>query len=185
MTFSAQIRQAVEPIWAASMEHPFVKGIGDGTLPLENFRFYIQQDSYYLTRFAKILALGAAKAPDIATTNQFADFAKHTYSAEIGLHEQFSKRLGITAEEKELFKPAPTTYAYTSISIAPATQVILATSSPPYCLATGSTPKSGMPSLMQHRKNRSIRNGSLPMAARIFRTGWMNRLRIWIRLPQP
>ena len=114
MTFSAQIRQAVEPIWAASMEHPFVKGIGDGTLPLENFRFYIQQDSYYLTRFAKILALGAAKAPDIATTNQFADFAKHTYSAEIGLHEQFSKRLGITAEEKELFKPAPTTYAYTS-----------------------------------------------------------------------
>ena len=114
MTFSAQIRQAVEPIWAASMEHPFVKGIGDGTLPLENFRFYIQQDSYYLTRFAKILALGAAKAPDIATTNQLADFAKHTYSAEIGLHEQFSKRLGITAEEKECFKPAPTTYAYTS-----------------------------------------------------------------------
>lgn len=56
MTFSAQIRQAVEPIWAASMKHPFVKGIGDGTLPLENFRFYIQQDSYYLTRFAKILA---------------------------------------------------------------------------------------------------------------------------------
>ncbi|MFZ2665769.1 MAG: thiaminase II, partial [Trichococcus flocculiformis] len=107
MTFSAQIRQAVEPIWAASMKHPFVKGIGDGSLPLENFRFYIQQDSYYLTRFAKILALGAAKAPDIATTNQFADFAKHTYSAEIGLHEQFSKRLGITAEEKELFKPAP------------------------------------------------------------------------------
>lgn len=179
MTFSAQIRQAVEPIWAASMEHPFVKGIGDGTLPLENFRFYIQQDSYYLTSFAKILALGAAKAPDIETTNQFADFAKHTYSAEIGLHEQFSKRLGITAEEKELFKPAPTTYAYTSHLYRAGhagrswrrhrrrIAVLL-----DLCRA------SGMPSLTQHLKNRSIRNGSLPMAARIFRTGWMNRLRI-------
>ena len=80
----------------------------------EYFRFYIQQDFYFLTRFVNILALCAAIASYIATTNQFADFAKHTYSAEIGLHEQFSKRMGITAEEKECFKPAPTTYAYTS-----------------------------------------------------------------------
>ena len=124
MTFSAQIRQAVEPIWAASMEHPFVKGIGDGTLPLENFRFYIQQDSYYLTRFAKILALGAAKAPDIATTNQFADFAKHTYSAEIGLHNNFRKGWASPRKKKSVSIPRPQHTPTRPISIMQATRGI-------------------------------------------------------------
>lgn len=114
MKFSEEIRQEVDHIWEASFNHPFVKGIGDGTLRLECFRFYVLQDAYYLSHFARVQALGAVKAPDLHTTSRLAGHAQGTYEAELKLHENFSERLGITKEERDDFKPAPTAYAYTS-----------------------------------------------------------------------
>lgn len=114
MTFTQEIRQTADPVWEASFHHPFVKGIGDGTLPLECFRFYVMQDAYYLSHFARVQALGAVKATDLYTTSRLANHAQGTYEAELKLHENFSKRLGITNEEKKNFKPAPTAYAYAS-----------------------------------------------------------------------
>lgn len=114
MTFSKEIRKEVDHIWEASFHHPFVKGIGDGTLPLACFRYYVMQDAYYLSHFARVQALGAVKATDLYTTSRLASHAQGTYEAELSLHDNFSKRLGITEEEKENFKPAPTAYAYTS-----------------------------------------------------------------------
>jgi thiaminase (transcriptional activator TenA) len=114
MTFTTYLRNEVKEIWEASFNHPFVKGIGDGTLPLENFRYYLLQDAYYLSHFSKVQALGAAKATDLHTTSRMATHAVGTNEAELSLHENFSNRLGITEEEKLQFKPAPTAYAYTS-----------------------------------------------------------------------
>lgn len=114
MLFSEEIRKEADAIWEASFNHPFVKGIGDGTLSLDKFRYYVQQDAYYLTHFAKVQALGAAKAEDLQTTNSLAKHAQGTYEAEMSLHESFYKILNVTEEEKQNFKPAPTAYAYTS-----------------------------------------------------------------------
>jgi thiaminase (transcriptional activator TenA) len=114
MTFSKELRKEADPIWEASFHHPFVTGIADGTLSLESFRYYVLQDAYYLSHFARIQALGAAKAADLHTTNRLAIHAQGTYEAELSLHENFSKRLGITEEEKQNFVAAPTAYAYTS-----------------------------------------------------------------------
>jgi thiaminase len=41
-------RPDVKEVWTAFTEHEFVKGMGDGTLPLENFKFYLIQDYLYL-----------------------------------------------------------------------------------------------------------------------------------------
>ncbi|MCM3587415.1 thiaminase II [Mesobacillus maritimus] len=114
MKFSQELRQAANHIWEASFNHPFVKGIGDGTLSLSCFRYYVQQDAYYLSHFARVQALGATKSPDLHTTSRMASHAQGTYEAELQLHEKFSKLLEITEEEKSNFKPAPTAYAYTS-----------------------------------------------------------------------
>ncbi|MCP3773576.1 thiaminase II [Paenibacillus sp. MZ04-78.2] len=114
MKFSEQVRQAADASWQASFEHPFVKGIGDGTLPLDCFRHYVLNDAYYLAQFARVQALGAAKANELATVNSMARHAQGTYEAELSLHEKFSKLLGVTEEEKAAFEPAPTSYAYTS-----------------------------------------------------------------------
>ncbi|RAV22132.1 thiaminase II [Paenibacillus contaminans] len=113
-TFSKQVRQEADKIWQASFDHPFVTGIADGSLPIESFRYYVMQDAYYLSQFARVQALGAAKADDLFTTNRMAVHAQGTYGAELSLHEKFSKLLEITEEEKAAFEPAPTAYAYTS-----------------------------------------------------------------------
>ncbi|GCL72824.1 thiaminase II [Paenibacillus naphthalenovorans] len=114
MKFSEHLRQAADASWQASFEHPFIRGIGDGTLPLDCFRHYVLNDAYYLSQFARIQALGAAKANDLYTVNRMAVHAQGTYSAELALHEKFAKLLGITEEEQKAFEPAPTSYAYTS-----------------------------------------------------------------------
>ncbi|QOR67362.1 thiaminase II [Cytobacillus suaedae] len=114
MKFSQEIRKEADHIWEASFHHPFVTGIANGTLSLESFRYYVLQDAYYLSHFARIQALGAAKAEDLHTTNRLAIHAQGTYEAELSLHENFSKRLGITEEERQNFEAAPTAYAYTS-----------------------------------------------------------------------
>ncbi|MBE1445066.1 thiaminase II [Paenibacillus sp. OAS669] len=114
MKFSQELRQAVEDSWNASFHHPFVQGIANGTLPLQCFRYYVLNDAYYLSQFARVQSLGAAKAADLATSNRMTVHAQGTYNAELSLHETFCKRMGITAEERAAFQPAPTAYAYTS-----------------------------------------------------------------------
>lgn len=114
MTFSKLLREESDHIWEASFNHPFVTGIGEGTLPLECFRYYVMQDSYYLSHFAKVQSLGAAKANDFETTSKMAAHAQGTFEAELALHKNFSIRLGITEADQANFKPSPTAYAYTS-----------------------------------------------------------------------
>lgn len=114
MKFTEYLRTKADASWQASFEHPFVTGVADGSLPLENFKFYVLNDAYYLSVFAKVQALGAAKAPDLYTSSRMAFHAQGTYNAELSLHENFSVRLGITDEERAAFEPAPSAYAYTT-----------------------------------------------------------------------
>ena len=45
--FTANLWDAASPIFAAILEHPFLRGLTDGSLPEEKFQFYVQQDSLY------------------------------------------------------------------------------------------------------------------------------------------
>ncbi|TBL81783.1 thiaminase II [Paenibacillus thalictri] len=114
MLFSQLLRQEADAMWQASFDHPFVRGIADGSLPLDRFRYYVLNDSYYLGEFAKVQAIGAAKSHNLHTSNRMAAHVQGTYNSELALHETFVKRLGITEEERAAFKPAPASYAYTS-----------------------------------------------------------------------
>jgi thiaminase (transcriptional activator TenA) len=112
--FTEELRKQADQIWEANLNHPFVRGIAEGNLPLEKFKYYVLQDSYYLSHFARIQALGAARADDLYTTSRMAAHAQGTNEAELALHEKFIKQLHITAEELAEFEPAPTAYNYTS-----------------------------------------------------------------------
>jgi thiaminase (transcriptional activator TenA) len=113
-TFTNQLRKEAHGIWEANFEHPFVKGIANGDLSLESFRYYVLQDSYYLSHFARIQAIGASKAADLFTTSRMAAHSQGTYEAELGLHVKFIKQLGVTREDLDNFQPSPTAYGYTS-----------------------------------------------------------------------
>jgi len=114
MTFCDEVRKECNDLWVASFHHPFVKGIGDGTLPIDTFRFYMKQDSYYLSHFSKIQAFGALRSSNLAMTKSFAEHAVATCEAEHRLHESFMKMLEVTEEELEQFQPSPSAYAYVS-----------------------------------------------------------------------
>lgn len=45
-------RPDVKPVWDRYVHHPFVMGLGDGSLPRESFKGYIVQDYLYLVRFS-------------------------------------------------------------------------------------------------------------------------------------
>jgi sugar/nucleoside kinase (ribokinase family) len=42
--FTERLRRQAAGIWDAQSQHPFVRGIGDGTLELEKFKFWLLQD---------------------------------------------------------------------------------------------------------------------------------------------
>ena len=48
MKFSEVLFSEVKKIWDGYLEHPFVKGIGEGTLDKEKFKNYLIQDYLYL-----------------------------------------------------------------------------------------------------------------------------------------
>ncbi|WP_026560006.1 thiaminase II [Bacillus sp. J37] len=113
MKFSQRLYDKVKPIWEQNHTHPFVQGMGDGTLAKEKFRFYMIQDYLYLIEYAKVFALGAVKATDVKTMARFAELLHSTLIEEMELHRQYAKKFGITTQELEEAKPSPTTLAYT------------------------------------------------------------------------
>lgn len=113
MSFSEQLRQQAAPIWEASAGHPFVRGIGDGSLPVERFRFYICQDYVFLIEFSRVLALGAARAADLEAMSRYAALLDVTLNGEMELHRGYCERFGISREALEATRAAPVTHAYT------------------------------------------------------------------------
>lgn len=114
MKFTDELREATKVSWEKSLNHPFVQGIVEGTLPLEKFKNYILQDIYYLKHYGKIHAIAASQAADFKITALLADKARFTAEAELTVHKEHAEILNITEEDMKNFKPAPTAYAYTS-----------------------------------------------------------------------
>ena len=65
----------------------FLRRLGDGTLPLDVFRTYMEQDLLYLTGYAKALALVAATSPDPVASGFWAGAAASATSVEASLHQ--------------------------------------------------------------------------------------------------
>lgn len=114
MEFCEKVREEIQFYWEASLKHPFVQGIADGTLALEKFKYYMLQDAYYLKHYAKILAMLAAKAIEDEDVAYFLETAHFIREAELELHRTTFKELHISEEELSNFEPAPAAYNYVS-----------------------------------------------------------------------
>ena len=114
MGFSQEILIEIDNIWQANLNHPFVKEIGSGTLPIEKFKYYMIQDYVYLIDYAKVFAIGALKSTDLATMAHFSSLLHATLTDEMALHRKYAAQFNISEMILASSQPAPTTLAYTN-----------------------------------------------------------------------
>ena len=118
MAFTRELWTSIVPIYDAILAHPFVRGLTDGSLPREAFRFYVVQDAHYLRDFARALAIAAAKAPKDDWIIMLSEHAANALRVERSLHETFFKDFGLSEAEVAATPLAPTNTAYTSYLLA-------------------------------------------------------------------
>lgn len=112
-SFSTYLRQtAAADSWDAQYEHPFIKGISDGTLSMPRFRYWVRQDGVFLIEYARLLSLAASRGHDLDTMTRFAALAHHTLKTEMALRRAYAKSIGISAAALAREKQGPTAWAY-------------------------------------------------------------------------
>ncbi len=102
-----------EAAWKRELEHPFVQGIADGSLPEDRFRFYLQQDYVFLVAYSRVLAVAAALSDDVETMTRFSELLHATLTTEMEIHRKTCASYGVGADKLAQTKPALDCAAYT------------------------------------------------------------------------
>lgn len=100
----------------ACLEHPFVQGIGNGTLPRSKFAYYVGQDAFFLEAFARAYSIAAAKAPHWDGFSVFHALAAGVLE-ELKLHDHYATTWEVNL--RDVF-PGAATRSYTDFLLATA-----------------------------------------------------------------
>lgn len=110
--FSAQLRVRSARIWRIIENHPFLRELHAGTLPMNRFTYFILQDYVYLLDFAQVLCHGGAKSPDLETLELFCRHALGAVEVERSFHASFGKTLGLSHKQLDAVPKGPVTQGY-------------------------------------------------------------------------
>jgi len=95
--------------WARKiLAHPFVQGLGDGSLRQANFKGYIAQDAYFLDAFARAYAFCLAHGTTRDDLFGFAELIAGVLE-ELKLHKSYTEKLKVSLDD---VTPLPATRAY-------------------------------------------------------------------------
>ncbi len=114
MTTVERLLEATKDIWNSYNDHPFVKGIENGTLDKEKFRYYIIQDYLYLIDYAKAFAIGIAKAKSVETAQLFSGYISLLTGSEMNIHHGYMGKFAVSREEIDGTSRALDNLSYTS-----------------------------------------------------------------------
>jgi len=109
----ARLRDACAVEWQAYTEHPFVRAIGDGSLPEAAFRHYLGQDYLFLIQFARAYGLAVYKADMVEDMRAAAASLSAILDVEMELHVKFCAGWGLTEEDMVALPEDSATMAYT------------------------------------------------------------------------
>lgn len=100
---------AAAPIAAACVNHPFVRGLADGSLSEERFLYYLGQNIHYLVNYRRALSALAKRLKNPAHRRQFEAWAEETAAT-----ERYTRDCFIRANPKQLdvLPISPTTQLY-------------------------------------------------------------------------
>ncbi len=116
MTLAETLWQENQDLAIACLQHPFVQGIGNGSLDKAKFSHYVGQDAFFLEAFARAYSIAAAKAPDWQGFQVFHELAGGVLH-ELTLHEGYAAQWGVDLQSVQ---PGPATRRYTDFLLATA-----------------------------------------------------------------
>lgn len=116
--FSERAWERSLPVYEAILEHPFLTGLTDGTLPRDRFVFYLIQDAAYLRDFARALEVAAEKAPREEWAALLRRHARETLDEEVKMQQDIFRSWGVSEEAQRETPRAPDAYAYTRFLLA-------------------------------------------------------------------
>ncbi len=123
-SFTARTWEATAGVRAAIDALPFLRELADGTLAVEAFAHYLEQDAIYLVGYARALALLAARAPDPEQSGLWARSAAAAATEEGALHADLLSEPALGAATRARggarAEPSPTTLGYVSYLVATA-----------------------------------------------------------------
>lgn len=99
--------------WEAYTIHPFVRGMGDGSLPQAAFKDYLVQDYLFLIQFARAYALAIYKGRSLSEMRGALDGLKAILDVEMDLHVRLCAKWGLCARSLEETAEKTATIAYT------------------------------------------------------------------------
>ena len=116
MTIAHSLWKANQDLAVACLQHPFVRGIGDGTLERDRFAYYVGQDAFFLESFLRAYSVAAAKAPDWQGVRVFHNLAAGVLE-ELQLHGSYARQWDVNLAG---VKPGKATRQYTDFLLATA-----------------------------------------------------------------
>ena len=108
-----QMWTEAKPVYDATLQHPYLQGLADGSLPKASFQFYLIEDAKYLRAFSEALGTLARKAPRREWAATLRKHATEAVEAEQQLHQSLLRSEGAAVQPPGAM-PAPTNYAYTN-----------------------------------------------------------------------
>ena len=115
-SFCQEMHVGCADIWDGLHAHPFLRELASGTLALEKFRFFLEQDNFYLADYARCLAMGAAKSRDETELRYFTVDLNQVLDTELPSNRALLARvidMG-AADHGGALTMAPANVAYTS-----------------------------------------------------------------------
>ena len=109
----AALRAACAEEWRAYVEHPFVRDLAAGTLPVAAFRHYLIQDYLFLLQFARAFGLAAFKAGAIEDLRAAARGLSAIVDQELSLHLAYCADWDLSEADIAAAPEARATIAYT------------------------------------------------------------------------
>lgn len=111
--FFDRLKAACPETWEGYIRHPFVRGLGDGSLPEAAFRHYLCQDYVFLIHFSRAYALAAYKSDTLENIRQAAETVTALAGHEMQLHIGYCRKWGIDEAALAATPEAPANLAYT------------------------------------------------------------------------
>lgn len=107
-----KLRESVGELWEKYVRHDFVKRMKEGTLPLENFRYYLIQDSKYVRVMLRSLLNASSKGP-IEQVSKILLRVFQTRDRGNEVHSYLLRQLKVTEREIQETGYSLVNYAYT------------------------------------------------------------------------